>query len=396
MSSMDPGEFERQLYGGRTEAELTEAFPDPGGRWLALTTEDGAFVSGDGSWHSLDRNRSFESITADDATTAGAHTAHGYRQTATGGFAWSALDWEKDPGNPVLEGPGTTDKGPCFGHVIHAGSVLSDPIDDWYFYWAPYKGGGDEGIYLSTAPEISGPWSESIHLFAKDDVGGGDHISSPWPVWDPANERLNLYYHRNVRYQGPQVSEVVFSEDGVNGFTDGDPIPLLPAKKDGSWDEDERSYLKVIRWQGGWLGLYQGRDRYRNQHGIGWARSEDGVNWEPSPYPLFHSCQYADGDGRDGGGSSGHPVVINGQLNVVFQTGDPVSEPHALPWDRRTQPVLASGEPLGLTPTQDWEVGGGGLMLESLFGPYEGRLWAFYHSLTSEDRHAIGLATAEV
>lgn len=402
MSSAEPGEFERQLYGGQTEAELRERFPDPGSRWLAITTEDGAFVSSGGTWHSAGTNQRMDAVQVDNATTAGVGSSHGYRQTAKGGFAWSDLDWRADPDNPLIEGPETTDKGACFGHVIHAETVLDDPIDDWYFYWAPYKGGGDEGIYLSTAPEIDGPWSESTHLFSKEDVGGGDHISSPWPVWDPANERMNLYYHRNIRYQGPQVSEVVFSSDGVTGFTDGDPVSILPEKTDGSWDEDERSYLKVIRWQGGWIGLYQARDRLRNQHGIGWARSADGVNWEASPYPLFYNCQYANSDGQDGSGSSGTPFVVNGRLTVIYQTGTPgepedqQQQPYALPWDRRNQPVLGSGEPLGLTPTQEWEGGSNARKIESLLGPYRGRIWAFYHSLTPEGRHAIGLASAEV
>lgn len=301
---------------------------------------------------------------------------------------WTKLD------SPVVTGTSDTYEQAAFPSLFHAGRHLDDPIGEWYLYWSGHDGGG---VRLHYADDLLGEWTRygDNPLFDVSDVGGGDHVASPSAVWDPSNGRLNLYYHRGYpearthpRFR--QETELATSTGGTS-FTKRTSVLRCPY--DGSWDEQERSYLRVKRNGGTYVGVYQGRDDENNNPGVGYAWSRDGESWETLAHPLWYNRHIRDYDPRTF--QQGSPVLVafGGSAYVLLSYGGPTSR--SISAVRMDHPEAVSGTPVPvLEPTRSWE----GAILEAPTVYYhDDRAYLFYNGQDpSTHERAIGVAYSEL
>ncbi|MGB9961580.1 hypothetical protein ACOZ32_05135 [Halobacterium sp. MBLA0001] len=270
---------------------------------------------------------------------------------------------------------------------MHASNHIKNPIDNWYFYWAGHDGGG---IWLSTAPNLNGPWTVHDQLFTANDVLGNGHISSPYPVVDQASDRILLYYHshRGNKGQSTAVAELDLDK-GTELRTQPSWIFDLPGDR---WDGNERSYLKVLQTHSGeFIGVYQGRDASNSTPGFGFGTSSDGINWSISSHPAYYNSQVQDKSGFIGGP---HLLPLNGEIYLLYQDrARPNDSPegiYVLPWEKRDHRV--SDGKLVLAAEQSWTNDESLHVVDHVF---EGdTLYLFYADSTAQGTQSIGFATA--
>lgn len=298
-------------------------------------------------------------------------------------------DWTKLE-SPVVTGTAATHDQAAFPSLFHAGRYLPDPLGEWYLYWSGHDGGG---IRLHHADDLLGEWRRygDNPVFDVEDVGGGDHVASPSAVWDPLHGRLNLYYHRGypvarTHSRFRQETELATSTEGV---TFEKQSTVLRCRFDGTWDEQERSYLRVKRAAGTFVGVYQGRDEENNNPGIGYAWSADGESWETLAHPLWYNRHIGNYDPR--AFQHGSPVLVafGGSAFVLLSYGGPTDRDiHAV---RLDHPDAETGTPVPvLEPSLPWE----GAILEAPTVVHgDGRAYLFYNG-QDPDTHqrAIGVA----
>lgn len=301
--------------------------------------------------------------------------------------------WEKRDA-PIITGDADTHDQAGFPSLFHAGRYLDSPLGEWYCYWSGHDGGG---IRLHHADNLLGEWTahDGNPLFDVNDVGGGDHVASPSAVWDPRRDRLNLYYHRGhpgsrAHSRFRQETELATSSDGVS-FTKRSSV--LRCRFDGSWDEQERSYLRVRRVGEAYVGVYQGRDDANNNPGIGYAWSHDGTSWETLPHPLWHNRHIEDYDPRAFQHGSPALTTFGGSTFVLLSYGGPTER--AISAVRLDSPDAWSGSPVPvLSSSEPWE----SAVLEAPTAYYHAhRLFLFYGSQdpATSDR-SIGVAYCDL
>lgn len=302
-------------------------------------------------------------------------------------------DWTK-LASPIITGTAETYEQAAFPSIFHAGRHLSDPLAEWYLYWSGHDGGG---IRLHHADSLPGPWTrfDGNPLFDVSDMGGGDHVASPSAVWDPVNGRLNLYYHRgypatraHARFR--QDTELATSTDGVS-FSKQTTVLRCPY--DGSWDEQERSYLRVKRSGGTYVGVYQGRDEENNNPGIGYAWSRDSESWETLAHPLWYNRHIQDYQPRTFQQGSPALVAFDGSAYVLLSYGGPSGR--SISAVRMDNPGAAVGTPTPvLDPTESWE---GAILEAPVVQHYDGRNFLLYNSQDASSRErAIGIAYTDL
>lgn len=169
--------------------------------------------------------------------------------------------------------------------VLHATSVLDNPIDTWYVYSAPYD---TDYIDLLSAPAIEGPYTNQGTVITAEP--NATQADAPHVLYDPLAGELKLWYHENGDAGTGQAYTLLATSsdrgDGTSWTKYGNPTPVLDGAKTGRWDGDERSYMTCQRVGNRFIGIYQGRDVPANERGIGICWSADGINWETSAYPF--------------------------------------------------------------------------------------------------------------
>lgn len=302
-------------------------------------------------------------------------------------------DWTKAD-EPVVTGAGETHDQAGFPAVFRAGRYLDDALGEWHLYWSGHDGGG---IRLHYADDLLGEWTpyEDNPVFDVADVGGGDHVASPSTVWDPVARCLNLYYHRG--HPGTRSHPTFRQETELATSVDGTSFEkrtsVLRCPYDGSWDEQERSYLRVSRCGGAYVGVYQGRDAENNNPGIGYAWSRDGRTWGTLAQPLWANRHIEEYDPR--AFQQGTPALVGfgGSVYVLLSYGGPSAR--AIYAVRFDHPRAVTGTPVPvLEPSTRWE----GSILESpTVASHDGRAYLFYNGQDpSTFERAIGVATTEL
>ena len=297
--------------------------------------------------------------------------------------------WTKADG-PLIAGAVDTHEQAGYPTLFHAGSHLPDPIAEWYLYWSGHDGGG---IRLHVAEDILGPWRAHGVVFDADDaIPASDHVASPSAIWDPDRDRLNLYYHRGYNPGGGyrQDTALAVSSDGESFDLRG---PVIVAPMDGSWDARERSYFRVVRIGGTFVGVYQGRDRGGNDPGIGYAWSRDGVDWHTLAHPLFYNRHVSGADPRTFRHGSPSLTTFDRSLYVLeARRVDDRRELYAVRFEGPDAPH--GGQCCVLAPTEPWEDDG----LEApVVQRVDDRYYLFYNSVDSKtNRRQIGVAYAPV
>ncbi len=191
-------------------------------------------------------------------------------------FSGRVIDKEEMDYNPTDEF--------IFPSIFHAGEHLSDPLGEWYLYYAPHDDPG--GISLMYADSLDGPWTE----YAENPVVSNEwppyyahvpHVSSPDAVWDDATGQMLLYFHGNNA-----TTRWAASDDGV-AFDDAG---VAVTNADGGAGTTETSYARVFphtdpdsgyRW-----GMFYMQNRTDDVRRIRMAESVDGRSWHVRPDPV--------------------------------------------------------------------------------------------------------------
>lgn len=167
-----------------------------------------------------------------------------------------------------------------FPSVFHAGEHLSEPLAEWYIYYAPHDAPG--GINLMYADSLDGPWTqhENNPVISNewDPYYSVSHVSSPDAFWNEEAGELFLYFHGENH-----TSRYATSDDGVT-FTYGDTV--MTTTQFGR-DSTEASYARVFEhpdpeseWSYGMFFMVNDRANVRR---IALALSRDGIEWEAQP-----------------------------------------------------------------------------------------------------------------
>lgn len=134
----------------------------------------------------------------------------------------------------------------------------------------------DSGIYLASADDISGPWTQHGRVY-RDDVSG-EQSETPSVVWDEKNNRMVMYYQQAGVGTGQQSTLWATSTDGFNWVRQGIATQMMSTGQPG---DGHTGYFKPFRFSGSMYGysLYGGTDRGR--YAI-WRGSDFGT-WTPDP-----------------------------------------------------------------------------------------------------------------
>ncbi|EPQ1612883.1 hypothetical protein L9C73_001393, partial [Klebsiella pneumoniae] len=134
----------------------------------------------------------------------------------------------------------------------------------------------DSGIYLASADDISGPWTQHGRVY-RDDVSG-EQSETPSVVWDEKNNRMVMYYQQAGVGTGQQSTLWATSTDGFNWVRQGIATQMMSTGQPG---DGHTGYFKPFRFAGSMYGysLYGGTDRGR--YAI-WRGSDFGT-WTPDP-----------------------------------------------------------------------------------------------------------------
>jgi hypothetical protein len=108
------------------------------------------------------------------------------------------------------------------------------------------------------------------------------------------------------------------SRDGLNWSRVEGPVQgaLLDAGKPGDFDSVMAGWPQVIPWEDGtWRMYYHGMD-FKQRYTMGWAESEDGLNWEKRG-PLLGPGEPGAFD--DLGVATRHIIKLNGQWTMFYE-----------------------------------------------------------------------------
>jgi len=347
------------------------------------------------------RNVKSESVSTDSATSTGLSASLAPPSSENliaqkTPFSWTAIDWE-DKGGAIIDGSANPDNAQA-GYVgVIPGSVFGNPLDNWYFFWS---GDNPSDILLSTAPTLWPSKSDVTYqgvLIERDNLSvTASHLASPWPVLDPKNDRINLYYHRGAGGLPGQVTDLAtipLSGDGTNASRDQ---LVIKSQLNGRFDAQERSYLAVERTANGYVGVYNGRDQddFLNAPGIAVARSVDGREWTVEPTPAFDGMQFGSFDPQKNNGGIPGLFRLGGELHVTYYDVD-AGEARVLPFSQRHTATFAEGETVMGLPSWD-TTGGSGTPVINEVVAYGGYLYLLYHLHDGGGASEIGVKRANL
>lgn len=197
-----------------------------------------------------------------------------------------------------------------FPTIFHAGAHLANPLAEYYLYVAPHDAPG--GISLFYSDDVTGPWIE----YAGNPIISNtwspnysvSHVSSPYAIWNDAEQKMFLYFHGENT-----ITRYATSTDGTTFSYGG--TALTTAMLGSSITEV--SYARVFKYT---------IPRYNNVYAMTFmanntsnirkmylAYSNDGRSWTVQPTPLV-SPNAAEGANI----SSGEYWYYNGGHYVVY------------------------------------------------------------------------------
>jgi hypothetical protein len=160
------------------------------------------------------------------------------------------------------------------------GSVLSQPLDRYFLFYAPHH---SRAMGVATAPQPEGPWTPyagNPFLRLEDVPGLRGHISSPEIVYRPDQPAAPfwLYFHGLALPRGGSQQTCLATSPDLLHWHLVSPDPILTATAEQTGDENTAAYVRVFRHRDWWYGLYKAE----KAHGL--ARSHDGIAWEHWPH----------------------------------------------------------------------------------------------------------------
>lgn len=163
----------------------------------------------------------------------------------------------------------------------------------WRIYYSTDHETTTAAVGLLTAPSRLGPWTDRGLIFR--DTTSGNQTETPACVWDPDNNRWNLYYHQTNGVTGAvagQVTVLATSPNGVDTWTRQGIAVDLPAS-DGTSGYPAAPAIGYFRpWRVGkkWFAYcLLGSGNYPR---FALCHSRDGVSWFIDPRPLGNGAEW--------------------------------------------------------------------------------------------------------
>jgi len=205
------------------------------------------------------------------------------------GYAWSldGISWNRDEGNPIPE--------------IASGPVMKDgdTLKTWFtdgeqnlFYatslngkkWEKHAGSG-----LALGP--AGDWDDGGGFWGPNTVIKEDNLYKMWYVGSTGNLPYAIHqigYATSTdglhweKYDDPTTTDPPFSHSD----------PVLKVGETGEWDEMRAAIAFILPKDNGYEMWYSGmKTNLAEGQWIGYATSEDGINWtKDANNPIISSC----------------------------------------------------------------------------------------------------------
>jgi len=252
----------------------------PPGSWDSQFTDPGAVVYHDGLFHMFHNG-----FVGWPAPVGIAYS------TSPDGYTWTRVQEE-----PVFRG----DDLDYVGLTALASSALVEDDGTWvlYFYtWdQPTWPGAPSSIGRATAPEPLGPWTaDAAPVLLPGPQGAWDDEAVRAPSVLHTDDGYVMYYAGFDRLQG--LIGMATSPDGVQWtkfddaatteerFVESDPI--FEPGADDAWDADHVFHPRVVLTPAGYVMVYSAAPRLNATSTLGYALSEDGVNWQRAAQPIL-------------------------------------------------------------------------------------------------------------
>ncbi|UFU08006.1 DUF1349 domain-containing protein [Ruania halotolerans] len=197
-----------------------------------------------------------------------------------------------------------------FPSVFHAGEHLSDPLGEWYLYYAPHDDPG--GIAMMYADSLEGPWTEygdnPLITNTWGDHYDVPHVSSADAIWNEEAGRMFLYFHgSNAQTRWAE------SDDGVTFDYGG----IAVENSMGGPAVTETSYARVFDHPDPdsdyAYGMFYMGNETDDVRRIRLAESVDGRTWTVDPDYVV-----APGEEEGQNVSGGNLWEWNDQLYVIY------------------------------------------------------------------------------
>lgn len=201
------------------------------------------------------------------------------------------ITWEKQGADPVLY----TDDIEYAGLAALASSALVEDDGTWvlYFYTWPRPGDSDGigGIGRATAPAPEGPWTpdEDLVLYPGE-ANDWDNKQLIAPSVVKSDDGYFMYYH-SANVDGITHIGLATSEDGIDWekyndpatteapFANSDPVFSPDTANADAWDTQHVNQPRVVQTEDGFVMLYRSWTGAQQNQSIGFATSEDGLQW---------------------------------------------------------------------------------------------------------------------
>jgi len=183
-------------------------------------------------------------------------------------------------------------------------------------------------------------------------------------------ERFLYWYHAGPR-ESPRIG-LAFSQDAVHWTKQ--PAPVLEPGAPGTWDEAGVADPYAIRCQGSYYLFFLGQNRFGVQR-LGVARSPDGVHWQKShTNPILDAGPPGSFDERGLGESA---VVFHGGRFFLLYTGRDSAERRRLGWAVSDDGVNWKKEPQAriLSVRRSWNRA---VLCDATFWSGPERLWMWF------------------
>lgn len=125
-----------------------------------------------------------------------------------------------------------------FPSVIKASDYFSNPLGEYYLYYAPHDAPG--GISLAYSNSINGPWTEYSNnpLIPNNwqPFYNVSHVSSPHIIWNSSENKMFMYFHGENN-----TTRLATTTDGINFNYDSKVVGC----SDLGWNSCQVSYARV-------------------------------------------------------------------------------------------------------------------------------------------------------
>ena len=271
-----------------TLASEEPVVPRAGSDWFRTYTDPGAAVYHDGMFHMF--HNGFNGWPAPVGIA--------YSISADG------QNWTLVQEEPVFVG----DDLDYVGLTVLASSALVEDDGTWvlYFYtWDQRTWPAPTKIGRATAPEPTGPWTADAEpLLVQGSEGEWDEYAVRVPSVVKTGDGYLMFFTGYTRQQG--MIGLATSPDGITWTKYNDPAtteapfaesdPVFMPGEEGAWDEGQALQPRVVASPEGYVMLYSAGSAVNGSGAeLGYAVSQDGINWERVSEPIFSHTRVSGG-----------------------------------------------------------------------------------------------------